>query len=124
MEKAVEASEQLYEWVQKTTGIDLSSEDTSSSTGSSIKGITESTADLLASYLNSVRADASMNRQMIAQYYPMFLSAMTSGNSSLANIENHTAAIMRSNDIIANKITMLESHVAGLKTKAWKMPVA
>ena len=83
----------------RSQGLDLSKE-SSSSTGSSIKSITEQTADILSGYVNSIRADLSVNRAMIAQYFPMYYSAMTSGNASLINIENHTAAIMRSNDAI------------------------
>lgn len=124
LSKQVEASEQFYEWAQKVSGIDLSSEDTSSSTGSSIKGITENTADLLASYLNAIRADVSVDRNMIAQYYPMFYQAMTSGNASLANIENHTAAIMRSNDAIQKSNQAILDRIDGLKNKAWKLPMA
>ena len=52
-------------------------ESTSSSIGSSIKGITENTADLLAAYLNAVRADVSVIRITDAQYYPQFLSVIT-----------------------------------------------
>lgn len=40
------------------------SDDSSSSTSSSIKGMSEQTADLLASYLNAIRADVSVIRQL------------------------------------------------------------
>lgn len=45
----------------KNRGWDLRS-DSSSSTTNSIKSITEETADLLASYVNSIRADVAVNR--------------------------------------------------------------
>jgi hypothetical protein len=51
-----------------------------SGTSSTIKGVTETTADILASYINAIRADVSMNRAMIAQYYPLFLTTMSEGN--------------------------------------------
>lgn len=51
-----------------------------SGTSSTIKGVTETTADILASYMNAIRADVSMNRAMIAQYYPLFLTTMSEGN--------------------------------------------
>lgn len=54
--------------------------DSSSSTGSSIKDISENTANLLASYINAIRADVSVNRSMIAQYYPRFLDTLSQGN--------------------------------------------
>ena len=51
-----------------------------SSSSRSIQNITESTADLLAAYINAMRADVSANRAMIAQYYPLFLNAMSQTN--------------------------------------------
>lgn len=122
-QQAIEGGEQFYDWVQKITGIDLSKED-SSNASASIKNITEETGDLLASYLNACRADVAANRAMIADYFPQYLAAMTSGNANLANIENHTAAIMRSNDVIAEKITSLDNNFNALRNKAWKMPIA
>lgn len=62
--------------IAKRNGADLKDTETSS-TGSSIKGVTEQTADLLASYINAIRADVSVNRAMTATYYPQFLSVIT-----------------------------------------------
>lgn len=42
-------------------------DDSGSSASSSIKNITESTADLLASYINAIRADVSVNRATLMQ---------------------------------------------------------
>lgn len=84
LSSVVGASEQFYDLIKQITGMNLSNEDSISSVGSSIRGITENTADLLASYVNAIRADESTNRQMIAQYYPQFLSALTR-NNDLAN---------------------------------------
>ena len=55
----------------KKQGIDLS-QNGSSSTSNSIKGITESRSDLLASYLNACRADLSVVRNLHERYYPQF----------------------------------------------------
>ena len=63
--------------VAKQYGADLKDTSSSSSVGSSIKGITENTADLLASYINAIRADVSVDRNMIATYYPQFLTVIT-----------------------------------------------
>lgn len=41
--------------------------ESSSSTTSGIKSITETTADLLASYINAIRADVSVNRETLSQ---------------------------------------------------------
>lgn len=53
----------------KEKGLDLR-ENGSSSTTNSIKGITEETADLLASYLNAVRLDVSVIREMQGKFIP------------------------------------------------------
>ena len=127
-QKMSEASETFYKRWQsfmESQGLTLESGESSSSTvGGGIKSITEQTADLLASYLNACRADLSVNRAMIAQYFPLYYDAMTSGNENLRNIENHTAAIMRSNDSIAQSVSELQSDIRGLRNKAWKVPMA
>lgn len=53
----------------KKQGLDLTNS-SSSTMSSSIKGITESTADILSSYMNAVRADVSVIRQMQGVYLP------------------------------------------------------
>lgn len=53
----------------KNEGLDMR-EDGSSSTTNSIKGITEETADLLASYVNSIRLDLSVVREMQGKFLP------------------------------------------------------
>ena len=55
----------------KDAGVDLS-DNSSSSASSSIKGITENTADILASYVNAIRADVSVIRQLEGLYLPKF----------------------------------------------------
>lgn len=55
----------------KEQGWDLS-ENGTLSVSNSIKGITEDTADLLASYINQCRADLSVVRNMHEHYYPQF----------------------------------------------------
>ena len=100
------------------------SEGKSSGLSKTIQGTSEETSNLLASYLNAVRADVSINKGMIAEYFPMYYAAMTSGNESLRNIENHTAAIMRSNDSIMESNSQLYSLFSGLRNGTWKIPVA
>ena len=53
----------------KEKGLDLR-ENGSSSTTNSIKGITEEAADLLASYVNSIRLDLSVVREMQGKFLP------------------------------------------------------
>ena len=126
-QQMIEATQSFYnKWEEfmRSKGLTLDESESSNSKASSIKSITEQTADLLSAYINSIRADLSVNRAMIAQYFPLYYSALTSGNRSLTNIESHTSAIMRSNEIIASKITSLDSSINGLKNKAWKVPMA
>lgn len=101
--------------------IDLNGSGSSSS--SSIKSITEQTADLLVAYVNAIRADVSVDRSMVAQYFPMYYDVMTQGNISLQNIENHTAAIMHSNDAIEKSNQAVLDRIDGLRNKTWKLPV-
>ena len=49
-------------------------EKSSSSMSSSIKSVTENTADLLASYINAIRADVSVNREVLLQILVMVQS--------------------------------------------------
>lgn len=53
----------------KNEGLDMR-EDGSSSATNSIKGITEEAADLLASYVNSIRLDLSVVREMQGKFLP------------------------------------------------------
>ena len=126
-QKMIMATETFYnKWQDfvKSYGLDLSENGNGSSSSGSIRNVTEQTADLLAAYINAIRADVSVNRAMIAQYFPMYLSAITSGNASLRNIENQTAAIMRSNDAIQDSNAQILSLFNGLKSKTWKVPMA
>lgn len=63
----VENGEKIYKGVNERTGGKLSANGSSSSTSSSIKGLTEETGSLLASYINAIRADVSMSRDMLQQ---------------------------------------------------------
>ena len=55
-----------------------------------IKGVTEDTANLLASYLNAMRADLSGVRQLQAQHLPIISGAMPTIMDHLAKIQAHT----------------------------------
>ena len=63
----VENGEKIYKGVDNRTGGKLSANGSSSSMSSSIKGLTEETGSLLASYINAIRADVSMSRDMLKQ---------------------------------------------------------
>lgn len=66
LENVVQSGKNVYDVVadaMRSMGIDM--DETSTSTGSSIQGMTEQTADILAGYINAIRADVSVNRQML-----------------------------------------------------------
>lgn len=125
-QQMIQATETFYKkWQEfmRSKGLTLE-EDRSSSASGSIKSITEQTGDLLASYVNGIRGDLSAHRAMFAQYAPMYYAALTTGNASLRNIENHTAAIMRSNDTIAERVGSLDDRFRRLENRAWRVPMA
>ena len=126
-QKMIEATQMFYnrwEEFMRSQGMTLSDEGSSSGAGSSIKSITEQTADLLASYINAIRADVSVNRALLGEYLPKYYEVITSGNASLRGIENHTAAIMRSNEAIERSNQAILDRIDGLRNKTWKVPVA
>lgn len=121
--KVIGSAESFYEMAKKVTGIDFGS-DSGGSTSSTIKGVTEQTADLLASYVNAIRADVSVIRAMIAQYFPQYYQVLTSGNERLRGIENNTAAIMRSNEAIEKSNQAILDRIDGLRNNTWRVPMA
>lgn len=73
----------------KAKGLDLS-ENGSSSISNSIKSITEETADLLASYINAIRADVSVMRAAQAVYLPELSTIARSQLAELSSISQNT----------------------------------
>jgi uncharacterized protein YoxC len=64
----IEASNDYWDKINDAVGGILDSTDKSASgLSKSIQGVTEDTADLLASYVNGMRADLSVNRALIEQ---------------------------------------------------------
>ena len=126
--KVVESAEDFYKMAERVTGFDLSDDGGSSSSSKTIKGITEQTADLLASYVSAIRLDVSVIRTMDAkvlqEYWPSQIRLMTAGTQSLTNIEQHTLAIMRSSDAIERSNQAILDNINGLKSKTWSIPIA
>lgn len=106
----------LYGWTDDDSS--------SSSASSSIKGITEQTADLLASYLNSTRASTANIENLSAQYFPMYYNALTSSNASLRNLEEQARLTAQNTDAIKQSNQAILDRIDGLRNKAWKVPVA
>lgn len=76
----------------------------SSSAGSSIKGITEQTADLLASYLNAIRADVSVLRQLQSGKTADYMDSMSLMAQSQVQYQSQIAANTLRNAEAAEKI--------------------
>ena len=73
--------------VQRAGLSSLKDTETKSSVGSSIKSITENTADLLAGYINAIRADVSVNRTLAQSQvqYQSQIAANTLRNADAAD---------------------------------------
>ena len=82
--KQVEATRDFF---KKTYGWP---DNSSSSSTNSIKGITEETADLLASYLNAIRLDCSVIRAEQAKYFPEMNEIAKSQLTQLGMITQNT----------------------------------
>ena len=109
----------LYGWSDSDGG--------TSSTAKGIQGVTEQTADILAGYVNSIRADVSVIRSLkegLNNYHNDMYRVMTQGCDTLRNIEESTNAIMRSNEAMMKSNQEILNLFNGLKTKAWKLPIS
>lgn len=76
----------------------------SSSTSSSIKGITEQTADILASYVNAIRADVSVLRQLQSGKAVEYMDNMSLMAQSQVQYQSQIAANTLRNAEAAEKI--------------------
>jgi hypothetical protein len=98
--------------------------DSSSGLSSNIKNVTEQTADILASYVNAIRADVAVDRHLAEQYFPMFHQSLTRGNSFLQSIVSNTSAIKASSEAIKDSTQAILDRLNGLKNNSWQVPVA
>lgn len=112
-EKAMRQAQEKWE----SLGYSVFSPETSSTSemGSSIQGVTENTAGLLASYVNAMRAEVSIQRQLLAQHLPIISYAMPTIMDHLARIQANTAninaealRIAQSNEEMLNEIRSLQ----------------
>ena len=107
----------------KALGFDIFSPTGSASgggLGSGIQQITESTANLLGSYLNAIRADVSVNRQLLQTHLPKISDVLLNTCPSLLEYQAQIAAntfetAQRSADIAASNQEIL-SELRGLIT--------
>ena len=84
LSKQIEATR---DFLKKTYGW---SDNSSSSSRNSVKGITEETADILLSYINAIRLDCSVMRAEQAKYYPEMSEIAKSQLTQLNAIARNT----------------------------------
>ena len=106
----------------KKQGVDLSQEANSASSSSSIKSMTEETADLLLSYVNAIRGDVSVNRELqtkIAANIDLLPTMSVTAQAQLQQLTAISQNTLRNADM-AEQIYVLFN---GLKTGAWRLEV-
>lgn len=104
--QGMDASKELFDKMQEIaekSGNTLYNSN-SSSTSSSIKGMTEQTADLLASNLNAIRADVSVIRQLQAGKMGDYMDSMSLMAKSQVQYQSQIAANTLRNAEAAEKI--------------------
>lgn len=90
-----DALDKLNEYMEKKYGVSMKEEAESSGLSKGIEGVTEDTANLLASYINAIRADVAAKlilvRQLIEEYYPQMNMIAQAQLTELKAISKHTA---------------------------------
>lgn len=89
------AMEKLDEYMEKRYGVSMKDEAEGGGLSKGIKGVTEDTADLLASYLNSVRADVAAQlalvRLFVGEHFPRMNLLAEAQLTELKGISRNTA---------------------------------
>lgn len=127
--KAISTAQSFYEMAQRATGYDFADETSSSSSGGSgIQGITEETANLLSSYVNAVRADVSIIRELdarvVQEFWPSQIRMMTSANDSLTSIRQHAKETAINTLAIKKSTERMADLMEGLRSKTWRIPIS
>lgn len=91
----------------KDAGVDLSNSSKKKTLGASIQSLTENTGNLVASYLNAMRADLSYQRKMVEEIRNAVISDITvfaNIHAKLVEIEANTRRTADSNDSIKTSV--------------------
>ncbi len=116
MDSAIDQTESFLDYV-KTQGLDLSDNGTLSTTNS-IKSITEETADLLASYINAIRLDVSVNRaniQAIAQSMQSLPELNTIASAQLSQLTQIVQLATLRNEKLDDMYDWMRATTTGIK---------
>lgn len=94
----------------KAQGYDFT-ESGSGSVSSSVKTVTEETADILASYVNAIRLDCSMIRKMQGTYLPEMSETSKAQLTQLAMISENTLRTARASEEMRETVRALGDNV-------------
>lgn len=88
--------DKLNDYMEKKYGVSMKEEEESSSgLSKGVQSVTENTADLLASYINAIRADVSMKREyvrrLVEDLFPAYNVIAEAQLKQLTMIQNNTA---------------------------------
>ncbi len=116
---------QLIVDVFKAAGYDVTNKGgESNSISGNIKGITENTADLLAAYLNAIRADVAVDRTNISIYFPMFAEILSRSNviaetqvTLQQQIANNTLRNAEAAETLRDAIYRMENGATSIKVR-------
>lgn len=113
---SAEAYKELSEQARQTRDVlkkpyGWSDKDSKSRAGSNIKGITENTADILASYLNQCKADLSVVRNLQATHLPQLSEVAKSQLAQLSMISQHTLRNAEAAERIDDSVTELSNNI-------------
>lgn len=116
MQNGVGKSKELFDQINELMGGMLSdTESTKNGLSAGIQGITEDTADLLASYLNAVRADVA---QSTREYWPKLLNEALPGMSIIAEsqlkVQEQIASNTLRNAVAAELIVKSNDNISRL----------
>ena len=120
IDKAMQSAEQLSPYIQKLLEslqpyLNMEN-DVPSDLGSGIKGITEETAGLLASYINAIRSDVSQMRALQAQHLPTISAAMPVLAFQVARIQADTQNIARDTNQMLSHVTDISNNLGRVVT--------
>lgn len=116
MQNGVGKSKELFDQINELMGGMLSdTESTKNGLSAGIQGITEDSADLLASYLNAVRADVA---QSTREYWPKLLNEVLPGMSIIAEsqlkVQEQIASNTLRNAVAAELIVKSNDNISRL----------
>lgn len=112
--KRVEDAEKIFDAINGRLGGALTDTSSSSTITGSAKSLTEETGSLLASYLNAIRADVSIQRELMAQLASEYLPTT---NALLEGQVVQLSQIVRNTDLIAQNTAACNELVGDIRNQ-------